>query len=220
VMTTRKYHATPEEETDEIMARMMADVVHCRAEKPLRVVVVQDGAPEMWNVVRPALRAATVDRTTEIIDRFHANEHLAAALELIEPDRERRQRRYAQWRRQLDRTPRAIYRIAKWIELKWWGIPKGTEKSRALGSHSGYLTGYARMMNYAAYRRSGLPMASGPVEGACKSLVAARCKRSGQRWKQDGLTAALTLRALDQSDRLTAFWQRFSNQFRAEISAA
>lgn len=220
VITTRKYHATPEEETDEITARMMADVAHWRAEKSLPVVVVQDGAPEMWNVVRPALRRANVERWTEIIDRFHANEHVAAALELIEADRERRQRRYAQWQRQLDRSPRAMHRIAKWIESKWWQMPRGTEKSRALGSHAGYLTGYARMMNYAAYRRRGLPIASGPVEGACKSLVAARCKRSGQRWKQDGLTAALTLRALDQSDRLSAFWKRFSNQFCAAINDA
>jgi hypothetical protein len=220
VLTTRKYHATPEEETDEIMARMMADVVHCRAEKPLRVVVVQDGAPEMWNVMRPALRRVGVERWTEIIDRFHAKEHIAAALELIEPDKERRQRRYAKWQRQLDQTPRAIYRIAKWLESQWWKMPKGSEKSRTLGSHTGYITGYARMMNYAAYRRSGLPIGSGPVEGACKSLVAARCKRSGQRWKQDGLTAALTLRAVEQSDRLPAFWSRFSNQFRATINAA
>lgn len=220
VIATRKYHATPEEETDEIMTRMMADVLHCREAKLLPVVVVQDGAPEMWNVVRPALRRVGVKKWTEVIDRFHANEHLAAALELIEPEGDARRRRLTKWQQQLDRTDRAIYRIAKWLESKWYRMPRNNHKSSALGGHVSYLSGYAQQMNYAAYRRAGLPIGSGPVEGACKSLVAARAKRSGQRWKQDGLTAALTLRSLEQSERLGAFWRLFSKQFSADICAA
>lgn len=220
VITTRKYHATPEEETGEIMARMMADVRHCRAAKLLPVVVVQDGAPEMWNVVRPALRGIGVEKWTEIIDRFHANEHLAAALEIIEPNVERRRRRLERWHAQLDRTPRAIYRIAKWIESQWYQMPRKARKWDELGGHAGYLAGYGPSMNYAAYRKAGLPTASGVVEGACKSLVAARAKRSGQRWKQDGLTAALTLRALEQSNRFQAFWRLFEKQFSAPTCAA
>lgn len=220
VIVTRKYHATPEEETDEIMARMMADVVHYRGHKPLPVVVVQDGAPEMWNVVRPALKRSGVAKHIEVIDRFHANEHLAAALDIIERDGERRRRRLAQWQRQLDQTPRASYRIAKWIENKWFEMPKTKHEWSELGGHANYLTGHAMRMNYATYRRAGLPIASGTVEGTCKSLVAGRAKRSGQRWKQDGLTAALTLRALDQSGRLTPFWKVFKRDFSASICAA
>jgi len=219
VITTRKYHATPEEETDEIMARMMADVAHCRATKLLPVAVVQDGAPEMWNVVRAALRANGVRKWTEVIDRYHVNERLAAALELIERDGKERRQRLEKWGEQLDRSPRAIYRIAKWIETKWRAMPRESHKAQQLDGHVGYISGYASKMNYAAYRRAGLPIGSGAVEGACKSLVGFRAKRSGQRWKQDGLTAALTLRSLEQSGRLASFWQFFAKRFSADIRA-
>jgi len=220
VITTRKYHATPEEETAEIMARMMADVAHYRAKKALPVVVVQDGAPEMWNVVRPALRNAGVKKWTEVIDRFHTNEHLAAALEIIEPDEATRRRQFEAWQHQIERNDRAIPRIAKWLSSKLYRMQRSNHKAVILAGHVHYISTYASQMKYAAYRRAGLPIASGPVEGACKSLVAARAKRSGQRWKQDGLTAALTLRALQQSDRFTAFWRLLSNQFSANICAA
>jgi hypothetical protein len=219
VITTRKYHATPEEETDEIMKRMMADVTHARSTKMLPVVVVQDGAPEMWNVVRSALRRNRVNRWTEIIDRFHVNERLAAALELIEPDQVIRRRRLQKWQQQLDRNDRASHRIAKWLESTWYAMPRQNRKWAALGGHVAYLCSYAPKMKYAAYRRAGFPIGSGAVEGACKSLVAARAKRSGQRWKQDGLTAALTLRSLDQSGRLPRFWRHFSRRFSAHIQA-
>jgi hypothetical protein len=219
VITTRKYHATPEEGPNEITTRMMADVVHCRSNKALPVVVVQDGAPEMWNEIRPALRRAGVTRWTEVIDRFHVNERLAAVLELTEREANVRREQLSKWQRQLERNDRAIYRICDSVWSRLRALPRG-RISEQLAGHHGYLSGYARMMKYASLRRLGLPIASGAVEGACKSLVMCRAKRSGQRWKQDGLTAALTLRSLDQSDRLPRFWDVFARRFLAEIRAA
>ena len=37
------------------------------------------------------------------------------------------------------------------------------------------------------------------TEGACKSVVTARFKRSGQRWGERGLSGCLTMRALRSS---------------------
>lgn len=219
-LVTRRYHATPEEETDEIMTRMTADIVDARRKRDLPVVVVQDGAPEMWNVVRAALRRIGVEQWTEIIDRYHVNERLAAVLELLEPDEIARRQRRETWQRQLDDEPHAIRRIVEWLEHKWFAMPRNSAKAHAVGGHVGYLAGYASQMNYAAFRRAGFPVGSGPVEGACKSLVGLRAKRSGQRWKQDGLTAVLTLRALEQSDRLTPFWNHFNRRFSEDVQAA
>lgn len=50
-------------------------------------------------------------------------------------------------------------------------------------------------MRYATLRQQGLPCGSRATEGACKSVVKMRTKGSGQRWHEDGVTAALTLRA-------------------------
>jgi hypothetical protein len=64
-------------------------------------------------------------------------------------------------------------------------------------------------------RQRGIPIGSGITEGACKSLVGMRAKRSGQRWSQRGLTAALHLRSIIHSDRFDAFWDLFAQRYRA-----
>lgn len=216
-IVTRKYHATPEEGAGEITTRMMADVVRWRAQKPLPVIVVQDGAPEMWNQLRPALRLAGIGKWTELIDRYHLNERLSQVAEMLEPSKSSAGKRFARWQQQLDEKDSAIRNICGWIRKR---MPVAGAAAELIRSHHYYMDSYGRMMRYASARRAGLPIASGCVEGACKSLVAMRAKRSGQRWRQDGLTAALTLRALEQSDRLQPFWRYFEVRFSAEISVA
>ena len=56
-------------------------------------------------------------------------------------------------------------------------------------------------MRYAAAQTQNLPIGSGVVEAACKTLATERMKRSGMRWRQAGGQAILTFRALHQSTR-------------------
>jgi hypothetical protein len=214
-LLTRKYHATVEEGPAEMIQRMMADVTHYRGQQDLPVVIVQDGAPELWNHLREALRRIGVRRWTEILDRYHVNERLAAAAEIVELDAVKRAARLKRWNQQLDRNPRAAYAITRWLERHY---RTHARRRSELGSHISYLLGRESKMKYAHFLKEGLPIASGVVEGTCKSLINRRAKGSGQRWKQDGLTAVLTLRALEQSNRLAPFWTRFTNRFRGEIS--
>jgi len=61
-------------------------------------------------------------------------------------------------------------------------------------------------MAYADFRQRGLPIGSGPVEAACKSLVKARLCRSGMRWSRAGGQRILDLRTYVKSNRWDAFW--------------
>jgi hypothetical protein len=72
-------------------------------------------------------------------------------------------------------------------------------------------------MDYAEYVRRGLPIASGVVEAACKTLVTQRMKRSGMAWRPLGGQGILTLRSLIQSDRWHAAWPLLSADFRKEV---
>ena len=56
-------------------------------------------------------------------------------------------------------------------------------------------------MSYAALRKRGLPIGSGVIEAACKTVVGQRLKLSGMRWGDDGAQAILTPRGWVQSDR-------------------
>jgi hypothetical protein len=70
----------------------------------------------------------------------------------------------------------------------------------------GYFRENRHRMNYAAVAAQGLPIGSGVVEAACKTLVTQRMKRSGMRWRHEGGQAILTLRGLIQSDRFDDAW--------------
>jgi len=62
-----------------------------------------------------------------------------------------------------------------------------------------------------------LPIGSGVVEAACKTLVAERMKRSGMSWGEEGGQAILTLRSLIQSNRWERGWELLSGQYRCQV---
>ena len=61
-------------------------------------------------------------------------------------------------------------------------------------------------MAYASFRRRGLPIGSGPVEAACKSIVKTRLSRSGMRWSCTGGQRILDLRCYAKSELWKEFW--------------
>ncbi|OED43983.1 hypothetical protein AB833_02550 [Chromatiales bacterium (ex Bugula neritina AB1)] len=62
-------------------------------------------------------------------------------------------------------------------------------------------------MDYAEHIKQNLPIGSGVVEAACKTLVKQRFCRSGMRWKEAGIKTALSLRSLIQTEtRWDQFW--------------
>ena len=73
-------------------------------------------------------------------------------------------------------------------------------------------------MRYADARAQGLPIGSGIVEAAWKTLVTERLKRSGMRWGPRGGQAILTLRSLVQSHRFDHAWSLLAQSYRTPVS--
>ena len=61
-------------------------------------------------------------------------------------------------------------------------------------------------MRYHEYLANGWPIASGPVEGACKNLIKDRMERSGMRWTEQMAEAIVQLRAIYLSGDFNAYW--------------
>jgi hypothetical protein len=85
-------------------------------------------------------------------------------------------------------------------------------KKKTLATICGYLSGNAGRMRYAEYLTKGYPIASGVIEGACRSYVKDRMERSGMRWTKAGAQAMLDVR----SEYLNGDWEAFQ-QFRIEL---
>lgn len=211
-IVTRRYGASAEQGPDAILERMMADVEAVQAKRPqLPIILVQDGAPEMWNLTRAALAATVGDVPLfEAIDRHHVAERLSAVLAIAKMPQGGRDAQLREWNRCLDNDDSAVDQIErKIVELR--DRQKGKARE-ALDAQLTYFANNKDRMRYASLREAGLPVGSGPTEGACKSLVMVRAKGCGQRWHQTGLDAVLTLRGLDMSERLAPVFELFARE--------
>jgi len=59
-----------------------------------------------------------------------------------------------------------------------------------------YVRCHRRWMDYAGYRRRGLPIGSGVTEAACKTVFTQRFKRSGMRWQRESGQVIVDLRTI------------------------
>jgi hypothetical protein len=219
-LTTRCYAISSADDPTGLVGRMMADVRRAREQAPrLPVGVMQDAAPELWALVRDGLKTEVhLRRWHEGIDRYHLNERLAEILRITEPDEGRRHQHLARWNHALDTDDAAIDRIARSVAEQL--TCHAGEDLRTLETHWTYLLNNNDRMRYTTLRRVGLPCGSGATEGACKSVVTSRTKGCGQRWHADGITAALTLRAVYLSERLPTLWVHFAADYSADVQAA
>jgi hypothetical protein len=219
-LVTRRYAIEASDSEQEMLQRAMADVRHAmRRRNDLRVAVIQDGAPEMWNLVRSALHAiqeqGILVKCYEAIDSCHLIERLGEALELI--GCETRQWQLQVWRQSLTEDDTAIDHIARYLQFHRTDA-RTPERLKKLNEHITYIENNNDRMRYQTLRAQGMPIGSGITESACKTVVNMRAKAAGQRWSVPGLRGTLHLRALNASDRFDAFWAYFSKAHGANVN--
>jgi len=219
-LLTRRYAIEASDSEHVMIARAMADVRHYLTQRrDLLVAVVQDGAHEMWNLVRPELEKLRTEGRlrswSEAIDFCHLLERLGEALELCGD--EGRQGRLQSWRADLENKDGAIDSIASFLRFHRTD-PSTDGKRQKLEAHITYIENNNDRMRYRRMRLRGLPIGSGVTESACKTLVNMRAKGAGQRWHCSGLRGALNLRAINASDRFDAFWSVFARMHVANVN--
>ncbi len=104
--------------------------------------------------------------------------------------------------------------------MKYYGTSLPGARREDLRKEMNYFKKRKARMNYAYYRKQGLPIASGPVEAACKSIVKARLCRSGMRWSRTGGQNILNLRTYVKSGRWASFWTHYkADSYQRKIAA-
>ena len=208
---------------EELCARMAADVEAALKQQPeLMVLTVQDAAPEMWNLVRDAIRPLRrpdcLTNYFEAIDVMHVLGHLSDALTALDYDEAARKSRLGEWHDQLLARDSAIDSIESELQRALTSVSGETRS--ALEDELTFLKNNKDRIRYAGLARRGLPLGSGVTESAAKTVINHRTKGSGQRWKEPGIRSVLAARSLVQSDRLPAFWTHFSRLYVANVTCA
>jgi hypothetical protein len=84
--------------------------------------------------------------------------------------------------------------------------PPDQPLAQLLSNEADYFERNAERMRYPAFRRQGLFVGSGVIEAGCKTLIAARLKRSGMFWTVRGANAIIALRCCRISGKFEDYW--------------
>jgi len=141
------------------------------------VAAVGDGAPWIWHLV-----AERWAQATQVLDFYHASEHL--------------------WELGRALHPQAEPRVKPWVEARLHRLRHGQEQpvlkeiaglkagrsaaGKIVRREQNYFASQAGRMAYATVAARGWPIGSGAVESACRQAQC-RYKRAGQFWTASGL---------------------------------
>jgi len=143
---------------------------------------------------------------TLILDLMHVLEKLWKAAYVFHPEGSLEAELWV-----MDRTFRILFgevgQVVKGIRQSITKRGLYGAKRKTLLAVTGYLYRNRARMHYDEYLAKGWPIASGPVEGACKNLIKDRMERSGMRWTEQMAEALVQLRALYLSGDFDGYWQ-------------
>lgn len=185
------------------------DLAHVLARHPdLRLAKITDAGGDNWEYL------ATLPEGPEILDFFHATEHLASGIAAVHGDGTFATRhKFEALRERLlteDDGVDAVINALAYLHRKH-------PRLQRLGQVLRYFRKNRKRMRYAEWEREGFMIGSGVVEAACKTLVAQRLKLSGMRWGARGAQAVLTMRGWDQSERFDDAWALVAATYHRDV---
>lgn len=199
----------PEPGKRTLKASLAAELCAVLRQRPdLKLVKVADGVTDNWTFLSDELPSGE-----EALDFFHASEHLHAAVAAAYGDGTQETRhRFEQLRDTLRDEAGGVKRVIRALDY----LRKRFPRRDAIRQCAAYFRRHRKRMDYAGLHQRGLPIGSGMVEAACKTLVAQRLKLSGMRWGR-GAQAILTARGWDQSERFDEAWALLAAHYQVEV---
>jgi hypothetical protein len=139
-----------------------------------------------------------------VLDFYHVCGYVGQMAEaLFGPETPAAARWFAKMRRWLRERRQGAAQVAR-SAMQLLDRRKMTKAQRsAFWKAYRYLRRHRRWMDYAGYRRRGLPIGSGVTEAACKTVFTQRFKRSGMRWGRESGQVILDLRVV----YLSGLWE-------------
>jgi hypothetical protein len=162
-------------------------------------VVIGDGAEWIWNLAEPYFPGAI-----QIVDLFHARQHLWELVRRLYPNDEVNQKDWIKvhQRRLLDKG-----KIEKLVHVLRSIVSSNAEVAEKIRTEANYFERNAERMRYPKFRRQHLFVGSGVIEAGCKTVIGSRLKQSGMFWTVRGANAVIALRCCHLNGRFEDYWE-------------
>jgi hypothetical protein len=160
-------------------------------------VVIGDGAEWIWNIADEHFPGAI-----QIVDLFHARQHLWDVARIIHPGDDIRQKRWV-LRHQPKLDNGKIVKLVAFLRSLDASSP---ELAEAICKQADYFEKNAERMRYPEFRRQHLFVGSGVIAAGCKTVIGSRLKQSGMFWTVRGANAIIALRCCLLNRELEDYW--------------
>lgn len=212
-LSTVRIGRMPETKKLTLKQSLSAILQEALRQKPqLSLVKVADGAKDNWSYLSQELPAGV-----EVIDYYHAADHLKKAFDHAYGENSKKSKeKFVTFRHILKEESDGVERVIKALAYQHNKHPRRSKLKTELE----YFRKNRQRMRYAEHLSSNLPIGSGVVEAACKTLVTQRMKCSGMRWRNPGGQGVLTLRSLIQSHWFENGWKLFAATYCGKVSQA
>jgi hypothetical protein len=161
-------------------------------------VVIGDGAEWIWNLVAEHFPGAI-----QIVDFYHACQHLWEVARRLHPNNEGNQKTWMKIHQKLLEKGK-IEKLVLSLRSIDADNPDVAEKIR---TEADYFARNAERMRYPQFRRQHLFVGSGVIEAGSKTVIGSRLKRSGMFWTVRGANAILALRCCHLNRRFEDYWE-------------
>jgi hypothetical protein len=210
-LLTRRMARMPETNKATLKRQLTAEVMGALRQRPdLHVVKVADGTADNWTYLSDTLPVGQ-----DVLDFYHAVDHLSVALGAAYGEgTPKHHERVTTLRAVLRDAPQGVDKVIEALGRLRSRYPR----RQAIHKTIAYFREHRHRMRYHDLRAQLLPIGSGVVEAACKTLVSQRLKRSGMRWRLLGGQAILTFRALCQSERFERAWPLLVETYKRTVT--
>lgn len=178
----------------------------------LNLIKIADGAADNWRFLSETLLPG---QGVELLDYFHASDHLHDAFELAYGKGSSKAiSQYKKYKILLKIEVGGVEKVINTLRY----LSKKNPDNEKLATELNYFRNNRHRMGYAEAIEANYPIGSGVTEATCKTLVTQRMKCAGMRWDIKGGQGVLTARSLVQSEQFDKGWEILSGNYVKKIT--
>ena len=202
---TRYTSMSPEYGKNRFHAVFERDIKSIKRLYPKAIYVgIADGAADNWTFLKKYVQI-------QILDYFHATEYLSDASKAAFKKPFEAKEWFENAKHKLRKEEKGAKKLTKEMNL-FLSKRISNNKKEIIEDAIKYFSNHLHLMDYQQYKKDNLPIGSGVIEAACKTIVKQRMCQSGMKWKDKGAKTVLTLRCINESDTMwEQFWRKTCN---------
>lgn len=204
----KRVWASVEREAEHVIEEAFLEALQRDPKQQRKWVVSIDGLPQQIRLIKKVMKRLQV-KATIVMDFIHVLEYLWKAAWCFY---DKGDDAVEEWiaEKAVNILNGQCSQVAKGLRIS--ATKQAISKRENIDKCADYLLKNKERLQYGEALKSGFPIASGVIEGACRHLINDRLDITGARWGLEGAESVLKLRSLKSSGDFDAYWKFHKNE--------